>query len=256
MERSRMPNSGKTLILAVDKDPLASKEAQLFLEDQGFSVLAATSADTCVSSLETIDNIKLVLLNPKLSDKIDFAIVEKIHNDFCLPIIIVSDEDNVELKIEGLEKGADDYVAKPFVKEELLARVKAALRCYNEDSIKPDNLVVNTDLPAGEKFKFANWTLDPATRMLFNSDNISVELTNSEYSLLDIFIHTPKQILPREKLFEMTHRDDYESYDRAIDTMVTRLRRKLNDTPETSNMIKTVRGVGYMFNTDVERISS
>jgi len=251
-----MPNSGKTLILAVDREPLASKEIQLYLEDQGFSVLAATSIDTCFSSLAAIQNIRLVLLNPKLGDDIDLTIVEKIREDFCLPIIIVSDEDAVDLKIEGLEKGADDYISKPFVKEELLARVKAALRCYDEDSLKPKDLVVNTDLPAGEKFKFADWTLDPATRMLFNSNSQLVELTSSEYSLLDIFIHTPKQILPREKLFELTHRDDYESYDRAIDTMITRLRKKLNDTPETSNMIKTVRGVGYMFNADVERISS
>jgi DNA-binding response OmpR family regulator len=141
--------------------------------------------------------------------------------------------------------GADDYMTKPFEMRELSARIKAVLR-RAEDA--PANAAAA--MPAQEQEKqvrFADWVLDRAQFQLFDLKGNSADLTTGEYKLLEALISASNKVLSRERLFELTRESDYDSFDRAVDIQVGRLRKKLNDDPKDPQFIKTVRGVGYMF---------
>jgi two-component system OmpR family response regulator len=145
-------------------------------------------------------------------------------------------------RIIGLEIGADDYLAKPFNPRELLARVKAVLR----------RIRGATDTSAGRAklFEFAGWRLDTLKRELTNPSGVVVDLSTGEYDLLVAFLEAPQRVLSRDHLLENARGRLADSYDRAIDVQVSRLRRKIEGDGQ---IIKTVRGAGYIFTSPVAR---
>ena len=151
-------------------------------------------------------------------------------------------------RVLGLELGADDYLTKPFSPRELLARIKAVLRRY-EIAQPVDGKDTRRDGDI-RSYRFAGWTLSTGTRKLTSPEGKRVDLTNGEYALLMAFLKSPKRILSRDQLLESSRLHD-DIYDRTIDVQILRLRRKIEQDPNSPTLIRTERGVGYLFDCDV-----
>jgi two-component system OmpR family response regulator len=146
-------------------------------------------------------------------------------------------------RIIGLEIGADDYLAKPFNPRELLARINAVLRRSRSRAAQPDAARLRT-------IAFAGWRLDTLKRELTDPAGVVVDLSAGEYDLLSTFLEAPQRVLTRDYLLDAARNRVSGSFDRSIDVQVSRLRRKIESAGE---LIKTVRGAGYLFAADVSR---
>ena len=146
-------------------------------------------------------------------------------------------------RIIGLEVGADDYLAKPVSPRELLARIRAVLR-RQQPSDAPQE--------AGSIFAFDGWTFDVVRRVLRDPGNVIISLSEGEFSLLRVLVERPQRVLTRDQLLEYARGPDSDAFDRAIDTQISRLRRKLASRSE-AELIRTVRSEGYMFLPKVAR---
>jgi two-component system, OmpR family, response regulator MprA len=147
-----------------------------------------------------------------------------------LPVLMLTARTEVENRVAGLDAGADDYVTKPFALEELLARVRALLRRTTEGD-------------DGELLRFADLELDPGTRLVLRGDR-SIELTRTEFSLLELFLRNPRQVLTRSVIFERVWGYDFGFGSNSLDVYIGYLRRKTEAAGEP-RLIHTVRGVGY-----------
>jgi two-component system OmpR family response regulator len=149
-------------------------------------------------------------------------------------------------RIVGLEMGADDYLPKPFNPRELLARIKSVLR-------RAHGVPANPEADETARFAFAGWTLDVVSRQLTSPEGVVVALSDGEYRLLRVFVEHPNRVLSRDQLLDLTRGRETIPFDRSIDVQVGRVRKRLNDTGQEPQLIKTVRGEGYVFAAKVER---
>jgi len=180
----------------------------------------------------------LVILDLMLPGEDGLSIARRLSSDHKLPIVMISARGEELDRIVGLEVGADDYLPKPFNPRELLARIRAVLR-RNRPAVgaAPDT---------GKKYVFGPFLLEPQKRVLYR-DTSEVDLTRSEYELLEVFVTHPNQILSRDLIMDCLSGSDRDPYDRSIDVRVTRLRHKLEEDPAEPHLIRTVWGVGYQF---------
>ena len=165
------------------------------------------------------------------------------HKD--LPILMLTARHDDMDRILGLEMGADDYVVKPFVARELLARIKAIMRRFRT---LPPNLQVTE---AGRIIAFGDWQLDTSARHLLDATGTIVALSGAEYRLLRVFVDHPQRVLTRDQLLNFTQGRDAELFERSIDLLVSRVRQRLNEDARTPLYIKTVRSEGYVFSMPV-----
>ncbi len=165
------------------------------------------------------------------------------HKD--LPILMLTARHDDMDRILGLEMGADDYVVKPFVARELLARIKAIMRRFRT---LPPNLQVTE---AGRIIAFGDWQLDTSARHLLDPTGTIVALSGAEYRLLRVFVDHPQRVLTRDQLLNFTQGRDAELFERSIDLLVSRVRQRLNEDARTPLYIKTVRNEGYVFSMPV-----
>jgi two-component system OmpR family response regulator len=149
-------------------------------------------------------------------------------------------------RIVGLEMGADDYLPKPFNPRELLARIRAVLR-------RAGGEVPEAQEENGGLRTFEGWSLDLAKRELRAPDGTLVPLTAGEYDLLAVIVERPGRVLSRDQLLDLTRGRDAVPFDRSVDVQISRLRRKLEPDPKEPQIIKTVRGGGYVFTCEVTR---
>ncbi|MDF1527931.1 MAG: winged helix-turn-helix domain-containing protein, partial [Sedimenticola sp.] len=148
-------------------------------------------------------------------------------------------------RILGLEMGADDYLPKPFNPRELLARIKVVLR-------RAVSLPFDQEEQTSLSLHFANWQLDAVARHLISSNGAVVPLSGAEYRLLKVFLDHPNRVLNRDQLLDLTQGRESDPFDRSIDVLISRLRRRLEDDPKDPQIIKTVRGEGYVLSTKVQ----
>lgn len=191
--------------------------------------------------------LDVILLDLVLPDGEGLTLIPQLQTKTSAAIIVVSGKSDTTEKIICLEMGADDYITKPFEMRELSARIKAVLRRRepSNDASKNETKEKNK---AKEKIEFEQgWCLDRTQYQLFDDKNKSVELTTGEFKLLEALVLSANRALSREHLFELTRDGEFDAYDRAIDIQVARLRKKLRDDSKAPRIIKTVRGVGYMF---------
>jgi DNA-binding response OmpR family regulator len=227
-------------ILVVDDDPKLRGLLIDYLSQHAFRVTGVKDSHQLGQVLqgETVD---LLIVDLNLGHEDGLEIVRTVSGKTDAPVIIVSGDRLDETdKVVGLELGACDYVTKPFGLREFLARVRAALR------IRP----VSTESKDRKTYTFDGWKLNVKKRELIHGDAM-VKLTAGEFNLLVAFLNKPRQVLTREQLLSASRVHDEEIFDRSIDVLILRLRRKLEADASNPRMIRTERGVGYMFDADV-----
>jgi two-component system phosphate regulon response regulator OmpR len=210
-----------------------------YLSRQGYRVSGAENG-AALRRLVDRDLPALVMLDVGLPGEDGFTLARWLRErSFRVGIIMVTAATDTVDRIVGLETGADDYIAKPFEPRELLARVKSVLRRVAGSAVAPT---------AGARVRMGRRVLDLEKRVLADPvDGSEDRLSASEFDLLKVFAENPNRPLMRDWLLEVTAHRDMESFDRAIDLRITRLRRKIEHDPAHPEAIRTVRGVGYMF---------
>ena len=243
---SRISGRGhKTTVLVVESDAGLQTVLCRYLEQEGYQVLSALSGKEMVQKLESaIPGI--ILLNLVLPDVDGFTLLTTIRSKGNAAIIAINGKDAFVDRIISLEMGADDCLTKPFELRELLARIKAVLRRTKQERI-PSNDMATGMIAKADRIYFNGWVLDRQKYQVFNRDDIAAELTSGEFKLLEAMLISPNRVLSRERLFELTRPGNFDAFDRAIDIQIGRIRKKINDNSRNPALIKTVRGVGYMF---------
>ncbi|WP_431285542.1 response regulator [Humitalea sp. 24SJ18S-53] len=232
-------------ILVVDDDREIRELLSKFLERQGFRVSAARDAREA-RRLWPLGRYHLVVLDLMLPGESGLDFGRWLRSQSDVPIVMLTAMGEETDRIVGLELGADDYVSKPFNPRELLARIRAVLRRATGEAAAAKE-------PPAKAIRFAGWTLEPGRRRLLNPDGAEVPLTGGEYELLTVLVERPNRVLTRDMLMDLLRGRQAGPFDRAIDVAVSRLRRKLEDDGRNPNLIKTVRGGGYVLAATVDR---
>jgi DNA-binding response OmpR family regulator len=218
-----------------------------YLERHGFRVSQQHSGHSLLE-LMARDAPALVLLDLGLPGEDGFAIARQLREHWHCGLVIVTGRGDAVDKVVGLEVGADDYVTKPFDLRELLARIKAVLRrIVPAEAEAPKSSAESRTL-----LHFAQWELDTAARRLLDPGRKEVALTTGEFDLLSTLVAHPGRVLSRDFLLESTRGRDGGPFDRTVDVQIGRLRRKLEDDPTNPQIIKSVRGAGYILVPKVE----
>jgi len=217
-----------------------------YLQAQGFRVSQLHSGRALLELMAT-DPPQLVLLDLGLPGEDGFVIARQLREHWRCGLVIVTGRGDSIDKVVGLEVGADDYVTKPFDLRELLARIKAVLRRIVPAEAAP--VAPAAAAPAVERpqLRFAGWSLDTAARRLVDAAGAEVVLTTGEFDLLQVLARHPGRVLSRDFLLEQTRGREAAPFDRTIDVLIGRLRKKLGDSAEEPQLIKAVRGAGYLF---------
>lgn len=230
-------------VLVVDDDPSIRDMLAEYLGSHGFSVAQAGDGDAMRTEIERMAP-DVVLLDLRLPREDGITLARYLRERYDLGIIMVTGAGEVVDRIVGLEVGADDYVTKPFDPRELLARIKSVLR---RSQVRPAPDVPAAPNAASQRLRFGRCQLDVASHQLFDADGGEIPLTSMEFDLLKIFAEHPGKALSRDRILTLTKNREWDPYDRSIDIRIARLRRKVEADPENPQVIRTVRGVGYMF---------
>jgi two-component system OmpR family response regulator len=209
-----------------------------------------TASDGCEMARAMIDRrVDLLILDVMLPGEDGLSLCRKVRAQSQTPIIMLTARGEDVDRILGLEMGADDYLAKPFNPRELLARINAVLRrqaaAYNASAVEGATVLA-----------FAGWRIDVRLRELRNPDGARVAMTSAEFDLLRTFCERPGRVLSRDSLLDLTQGRNAGSFERSIDVLVSRIRRKIEPDPQEATMIKTVRSGGYMFTPRVAAVSA
>jgi DNA-binding response OmpR family regulator len=228
-------------ILIVDDDQKTRNLLKTYLEKNQYEVRLAHDGAAFMTEFERYkDELSLVILDVMLPDTDGFTLCRAVRKYSNVPIIMLTaSPDSVDLVI-GLELGADDYIAKPYNPRELLARIKAIHRRGGTENVS-----------APRYYQFNGFTLDAVERTVVDAEGHLVQLTGLDFQLLKYLVEHPGELLDRTVLFEETRGRDPGPLDRSLDVQVSRIRLRLHDDGKQPNLIKTVRGSGYVFSTDV-----
>ena len=230
-------------ILVVDDHADIRDLLKRFLEQHGYRVTCARDGREMKKLLEH-STIELIVLDLMLPGEDGLTLCRELRIHSAIPIVMLTAMGEDMDRIVGLEMGADDYLAKPFNPRELLARIKAVLRRSHPQESRGDEAGVT-------RYHFAHWQLDMARRELIDSDGLSISLSTAEFDLLKVFLERPQRVLSRDQLLDLARGREAQAFDRAIDTQVSRLRRKLERDAKNPELIKTVWGGGYLFAAEV-----
>ncbi|MBL6935736.1 MAG: response regulator [Alphaproteobacteria bacterium] len=244
-------------ILVVDDEPGIRTLLERYLTRQGYRVTAAADGKAMDAVLEH-EKVDLVILDLVMPGEDGLTLTRRLRESAVsrdAAIIILTLKDEMVDRVVGLEMGADDYMTKPFNTRELHARVKSVLRRAKAPPSASGAAVENSQKlaeMADTAYLFAGWRLDHTNRELTSPTGRPVALTKGEFTLLTVFLRNPNRLLNRDQLTEQVHNRAWSPFDRGIDVQIGRLRRKLKEeNAETPELIKTVRGGGYMLATDV-----
>ncbi|MDP1606115.1 MAG: response regulator [Rhodocyclaceae bacterium] len=225
-------------ILIVDDDPALRELLTTYLVANGF-VVAAVGDGTAMRAALADGMPDAIVLDLMLPGEDGLALTRRLRAQSTVPILMLSARGEEMDRVIGLEVGADDYLAKPFGPRELLARLRALLRRGQPASAA-------LDTAAAPPPRFGPFSLDIASRRLLK-DGVEIRLTGAEFDLLAAFIARPNRVLSRDSLVDLLKGYDRDPFDRSIDILVTRLRRKIETDTAAPAYIRTVRGEGYLF---------
>lgn len=227
-------------IIIVDDEPDLRDMVGEYLSTHGFAVRKAGDGAE-LRRLLVDAPADLVLLDVNMPGEDGFQIARHLRGTTDLPVIMLTAAGDVVDRVVGLEIGADDYITKPFDLRELRARIGSVLRRVERRGNSED---VGE---SADRVRFGVTVLDLGSRRLRHDDGTELKLTAMEFDLLLAFARHPNRVLSRDQLLEFAHNRDWEPFDRSIDIRITRIRRKIEIDPAKPQVIKTVRGGGYMF---------
>jgi DNA-binding response OmpR family regulator len=236
-------------VLIVDDEPEIRALLRNGLEQEGFKVLEAGNGAEAETHLASTP-IDLVTLDLSLGGEDGLKVARDLRTKRNTPIVMITGKGDPIDRVVGLELGADDYIAKPFLMREVVARIRAVLRRYSPPAV--------AEAPASSadrtRLSFDGWTVDLERREVLAPGGAPCELTTGEFNLLSILVRRPGRVLSRDELMDLLKGHDWTPMDRSIDALVARLRRKIEPGNEHPQLVKTVRGVGYVFAGQVKRI--
>jgi two-component system OmpR family response regulator len=235
-------------ILVVEDDRETRTLIAKYLRTNACNV--ATAADGREMTRAMTDHrVDLLILDVMLPGEDGLSLCRKVRAESQVPIIMLTARGEDVDRIVGLEMGADDYMPKPFNPRELLARINAVLRrqqvARNASSIE-----------GASALSFQGWHIDLRLRELRNPEGARVAMTSAEFDLLRTFCERPGRVLSRDSLLDLTQGRNAGSFERSIDVLVSRIRRKIEPDPQEATLIKTVRSGGYVFTPRVEAVAS
>ncbi|MPZ12481.1 MAG: response regulator [Kiloniellaceae bacterium] len=231
-------------IVVVDDEPGIRETIQEYLELHDFQVTAAGGGEELRRAVDGND-VDLVLLDIRMPGEDGLSLARFLRAEKEVGIIMLTAAGEVVDRIVGLEMGADDYLAKPVDLRELLARIKAVLRRSERTQVEAES-----GQPDGVRLaRFGRFTLNLDSHKLFGPDGGEIPLTGMEFDLLKAFADNPNRVLSRDQLLNLAHNRDWEPFDRSIDIRIARIRRKIEGDPAKPQVIKTVRGAGYIYST-------
>ena len=222
-----------TTILIIDDDKELTELLEEFLSGHKYKTIVFHRPLDGLKYLKT-STPDMVLLDIMMPDMDGFQVLRKIRETLDLPVIMLTAKGEVSDKVVGLELGADDYLAKPFEPRELLARMQSILRRINSKNSMVDILC------------FESLEINKIKEEV-ELDGTSVSLSTSEFEALLLFANNSNKVLDREFLVENLRGITWQTYDRSVDVLVSRLRSKLGETPARTRFIKTIHGIGYKF---------
>ncbi|CAH1680924.1 Regulatory protein VirG [Hyphomicrobiales bacterium] len=230
-------------ILVVDDDPQIRLLVSRFLQRHGYQVTGAPDGRVMMDVVART-SFDLIVLDLMLPGRSGVELCRDVRMTSQVPIVMLTARSEESDRIIGLEGGADDYVTKPFSPRELLARIRAVLRRTRSRNA--------TEIRRSEIVLFDGWSMDLRRRELQSPSGTLVDLSTGEFDLLVAFVEHANRVLSREALMQFAKaRSSGDPFDRTIDVQISRLRRKLEAVTNGSQLIKTVRGSGYVFASDV-----
>jgi DNA-binding response OmpR family regulator len=237
-------------ILVVDDDEAVRALLRECFELEGYKVLEAQDGAELGMRLAE-SPVDLITLDLNLGGENGFDLARQVRATNNVPIVMITGKSDTIDRIVGLELGADDYITKPFHVREVLARVRAVLRRYHGNGHE-----THTDAGtggSGERYSFDGWFLDTSRRELKSALGELRDLTTAEFNMLLMFVQRPSRVLSRDNIMDLLKGHEWSPYDRSIDSLIVRLRKKVEPDPESPRLIKTVRGVGYVFASEVRK---
>lgn len=241
--QSGMTTDNSTTVLVVDDDENQRWMVRTYLQKHGFVVLTAEGGEAMREQIGA-NPVEIVLLDVSMPGEDGFTLARYLRENYNVGIIMLTASGDLLDRVLGLEIGADDYITKPFEPRELLARVKALVRrtVTNEEPIVTEQCQETKDSVALGEF-----LLDLGTRELRDNSGSTVSVTSMEFDLLKAFADNPGKVLTRDNLLQIAHKGAWDPYDRSVDNRIGRVRKKIEIDPAKPAIIKTVRGVGYIY---------
>ncbi|WP_068111131.1 response regulator [Tropicimonas marinistellae] len=228
-----------TILVCDDETDLCEMLSE-YLGKRGFTVILAHDAVQLRARLEETD-VDLILLDVNMPGEDGLTALRTLRVDNATPVVMLTAAGETIDRIVGLEMGADDYLGKPVDLRELEARIKAVLR----------RAPATVELPVADGARaavpFGPFTLDIDAAKLFRDSGEEVALTAMEFRLLKLFAENRSRVLNRDQILEQAHDRSWDPFDRSIDIRISRLRRKIETNPQKPSLIRTVRGIGYVF---------
>lgn len=233
-----MTANDRPLVTILDDEPEIRTMLAEALEEQGFDTLSFGRARAFEAALAR-HRPDVCLVDLSLPDTDGLTLVHRLALEQGAIVIIISGRAEVQDRVTGLELGADDYIIKPFDPAEVVARIRARLR-----STKPNP-------QAGDTARFNGWTAHFDRYVLENAEGAETPFSHAEGEVLRLFLDSPKRLISRAQMQESLGGAASESFDRAMDVRISRLRTKLSEDPKNPQLIKTIYGAGYIFLGDV-----
>ena len=238
--------AGPNSILVVDDDENQRWMLTKYLQKHGFSVNTAANG-VAMRKLMEKDAYDLILLDISMPGEDGFSITRYLREHHNVGIIMLTASRELFERVLGLEIGADDYITKPFEPRELLARVKSVLRRVQAQEEYQTDIAYPALSNKNDSARFGNCVLDLVANKLIDERGNGIDITAMEFDLLKAFAENPGQILSRDTLLTLAHKQDAGVFDRSIDIRIARVRKKIEPDPTKPRVIKTVRGVGYIY---------
>jgi len=239
-------SNGQHILICDDEIDLREMVGE-YLERRGYRVTLTEGGIALEAALDANADVSAVILDINMPREDGLSILRRLRNDRNVCVIMLTIEGDVVDRIVGLEMGADDYLPKPVDLRELEARLKAVLR---RSATKPTTSPLSDSTIADDVIGFCGFKLDLTAAKLFDRNNVEIILTAMEFRLLRVFVENQKRVMNRDQLLELAHDRGWDPFDRSIDIRVSRLRRKIETNPAKPEIIRTVRGIGYIFAPD------
>lgn len=228
-------------LLIVEDEDTIREPLQEVLTEAGYHVFAEPSADAARALLKS-ETFDLLILDVMMPGEDGFSLCRHVRETYRTPIIMLTARGDEIDRILGLEMGADDYVQKPFSPRELVARIRAVLRRAGDPQ-------ANAAEP--RVCRFGDWVVHMDQQVIVGADEVAIDLSTGEFTLLKTLLMRPRTVFSRDELLELTRGRTADVFDRSVDNMISRLRRKIERDPKNPKTIKTIWGGGYMFTEEV-----